>query len=80
MPNGGYDIDPYEANKAISVAQQAFTIGSGGFVDVPVTLTKSHAEGGLNQIVAAAHWRRWSEWTLGKGGSEIRPNADSASR
>lgn len=54
VPNGGFDIDPFESNKVISVSEQSVTIGAGGFVDVPVTLTRSHAEGGFNHLVAVA--------------------------
>jgi hypothetical protein len=54
VPGGGYDVDAYESNKAIAVAEQSVTIGPGGFVDVPVTLTKTHADGGYNHFVAVA--------------------------
>jgi glucose/arabinose dehydrogenase len=50
--NGGFDIDPYEANTALAVTEKTGTIGSSGYVDIPVTLTKSQAAGGLNHIVA----------------------------
>ncbi|OUL31198.1 hypothetical protein BV372_20520, partial [Nostoc sp. T09] len=53
IANGGFDIDPYEANSAIAVNELAATIGSQGYVDVPVTLTRSNTNGGLNHIVAA---------------------------
>jgi len=50
--NGGYDIDPYEANSVIAVNEVISSIGSGGVADIPVTLTKSDPSGGLNYIVA----------------------------
>ncbi|OUL34331.1 malectin domain-containing carbohydrate-binding protein [Nostoc sp. 106C] len=53
IANGGFDIDPYEANSVIAVNELSATIGSQGYVDVPVTLTRSHTNGGLNHIVAA---------------------------
>jgi len=52
VPGGGFDVDPYESNKAIAVSEQTATIGPSGFVDIAVTLTKSHAEGGFNHFVA----------------------------
>jgi hypothetical protein len=52
VPGGGYDVDAYESNKAIAASEQSITIGAGGFVDVPVTLTKTHADGGYNHFIA----------------------------
>lgn len=52
VPNGGYDIDPYEANTTLGVDEYRATIGANGEVDIPVTLKKSEAEGGLNYISA----------------------------
>ena len=52
VPGGGFDIDPFEANKAIKLTEYAVTVGAGGFVDVPVTLTKTEPEGGINYFVA----------------------------
>jgi hypothetical protein len=54
VPGGGYDIDPYESNKVITLVEQTITIGAGGFTDVPITLLKSIAEGGYNHLVAIA--------------------------
>ncbi len=53
VPGGGFDIDPFEANKAIKLTDYVVTIGPGGFVDVPVTLTITEPEGGYNYFVAA---------------------------
>ncbi|MEL6788089.1 MAG: hypothetical protein AAFO76_11910, partial [Cyanobacteria bacterium J06607_15] len=52
--NGGNDIDPFEANRAIAVNELTATVGANGTVDVPVTLTHSNVDGsgGLNYIVA----------------------------
>ncbi|MEO1671935.1 MAG: hypothetical protein AAFR77_14305, partial [Cyanobacteria bacterium J06631_2] len=52
--NGGNDIDPFEANRAIAVNELTATVGANGTVDVPVTLTYSDVDGsgGLNYIVA----------------------------
>jgi hypothetical protein len=52
VPGGGFDIDPFEANKATSLKDVTVTIGAGGFVDVPITLTKSEPEGGYNYLTA----------------------------
>ncbi|HEY3393866.1 MAG TPA: hypothetical protein VGK58_14235, partial [Lacipirellulaceae bacterium] len=52
VPGGGFDIDPFEANKAIVLTELVATIGSGGFVDISVTLTKTEPEGGYNYFVA----------------------------
>ncbi|MBA3482486.1 MAG: hypothetical protein H0T51_11780, partial [Pirellulales bacterium] len=52
VPNGGFDLDPFEANKATTLTDLAVTIGAGGFVDVPIVLTKSEQEGGYNYITA----------------------------
>ncbi len=48
----GFDLDPFEANSAISVNEKVVTIGTTGYVDIPITLTNSNADGGLNHIVA----------------------------
>lgn len=53
VPNGGFDIESFEINKAIAHLEVMATIGPGGTVDVPVTLTKTHPEGGINYIFAA---------------------------
>jgi hypothetical protein len=52
VPGGGFDIDPFESNKAIVVNEYGATIGSSGTVDIPVTLTKTGAEGGINHLAA----------------------------
>ncbi|HEX2476866.1 MAG TPA: thrombospondin type 3 repeat-containing protein, partial [Lacipirellulaceae bacterium] len=53
VPGGGFDIDPFETNKAIKLTELVVTIGAGGFVDVPVTLTATEPEAGYNYFVAA---------------------------
>jgi len=52
VPNGGFDIDPFEANNALTTRQYQAVIGPGGVVDVPISLTKSGPESGLNLISA----------------------------
>ena len=49
---GGYDIDPYEANSAVKITEKKTTIGQNGTVSVPVALSKSDPQAGLNYIVA----------------------------
>ena len=53
VPGGGYDIDPFESNTAVAVTEFNTTIGPGGFVDVPVTLTQTDPDGGYNSFSAA---------------------------
>jgi hypothetical protein len=51
LPNGGYDIDPYEANSAIQVNEFRQQVNYDGSIDIPITLTKTNPEGGLNHIL-----------------------------
>lgn len=50
VPGGGYDIDPYEVNKVTGFGTADSTIGAGGWVDIPVTL--STETGGINLFSA----------------------------
>lgn len=52
VPNGGYDIDPYEANSVIAIREYNGTMGGSGYVDLNVTLSNSRAEGGINYLGA----------------------------
>lgn len=52
LPNGGYDISPYDANSAVAVSEKTAQIGAGGTIDIPVTLTRANAESGLNYMLA----------------------------
>jgi hypothetical protein len=52
LPSGGFDIDPFEANSAILVTEYDATIGLSGSVDIPVTLTRTSPDGGLNHLAA----------------------------
>ncbi len=54
VPGGGHDIDPYEANSALSVQEYNATIGGAGFVDVGVSLAHTGTSGGISHIAAAA--------------------------
>lgn len=51
-PNGGFDIDPYEANKVVFVSDEVAAIGPTGFVDIPVTLGDTLVEGGITYLTA----------------------------
>lgn len=52
VPNGGYDLDPYETNTVHAYGFTTVTIGANGFVDVPMSLGYTQALGGINQVVA----------------------------
>ena len=52
VPNGGFDIDPFEANNALTAREYAAVVGPGGFVDVPISLSRSAPEGGIHAISA----------------------------
>ncbi|WP_420645509.1 hypothetical protein [Candidatus Leptofilum sp.] len=52
VPGGGFDLDPFEANSALKITETSGIITFSGTVDLPVTLSRSQAEGGLNYIVA----------------------------
>ncbi len=52
VPNGGFDLDPFESNTAVTVREYRGTVGLDGTADVPVTLSKSMPEGGINIITA----------------------------
>lgn len=52
VPGGGYDLEPFEANNALLFREYSSTIGLDGRVAVPVNLSRSHPNGGLNYIVA----------------------------
>lgn len=52
VPGGGYDIDPYEVNKVIGYESISATVGGGGTVDVPLTLSRSSDTGGIHLVTA----------------------------
>ena len=52
VPNGGYDIEAYEANSAVVVDEQRATIGPDGTAAIDVTLTDTAQTGGRNYFVA----------------------------
>lgn len=52
LPGGGFDLDPFEANSAITTREYTAVIGPGGAVDVPIALSRSLSDGGLNYVTA----------------------------
>ena len=52
VPNGGFDLDPFESNTAVDVREYRGNLGVGGAADVPIVLTRSVPEGGINTITA----------------------------
>jgi chitodextrinase len=48
----GYDVDPYESNKAVAYGFSTVTIGAGGFVDVPLNLAHADAPEGIKLLSA----------------------------
>ncbi|RJP73844.1 MAG: T9SS C-terminal target domain-containing protein [Ignavibacteriales bacterium] len=53
VPDGGVDVDPFEANSFISLSEVSAHIGEQGNVEVPVTLYRTDSDsGGFNYIVA----------------------------
>ncbi len=56
VPGGGFDLDPFEANTALTVREYRGVIGPAGTVDIPIVLTRSvqEVEGdvGINHITA----------------------------
>jgi hypothetical protein len=59
----GFDIDPFEANTAVNVRELSAIVGGGGFVDIPVVLTRANDSAGLNHLVAVV------EGGVGSGGA-----------
>jgi glucose/arabinose dehydrogenase len=53
LPAGGFDVDPFEVNSILAVQEYTAAITASGIVDIPVSLTKSHVDGGFNYFVAA---------------------------
>lgn len=50
VPNGGHDLDPFEANSALT-AREYEHYSTGGTVTIPIQLSNTHSEGGRNIIV-----------------------------
>lgn len=56
VPGGGFDLDPFEANTALTVREYHDIIGPAGTVDIPIVLTHSvqgvAGDVGINYITA----------------------------
>ena len=52
LPGGGFDIDPFESNSAITTREYTAIIGAAGTVDVPIVLSRVLPDGGLNHVTA----------------------------
>jgi hypothetical protein len=52
LPGGGFDLDPFEANSAIIAREYPSIIGPAGLVEIPIVLSRSVTEGGINIITA----------------------------
>jgi hypothetical protein len=52
VPGGGFDVDPFEANSAVTVREYPAVIGPDGFVDVAIDLTRTTPESGVHAIAA----------------------------
>lgn len=52
VPNGGYDLDPFESNCVVAYGFTTVVVGPNGFVDVPLSLTHTEELGGINLVAA----------------------------
>ena len=52
VPGGGFDLDNFEANSALTIQEYSATTDTTGTVDMPITLVRSQAEGGFTYLVA----------------------------
>lgn len=52
LPGGGFDLDPFEANSAITAREYTGVIGPAGTADIPISLSRALPEGGLNYVTA----------------------------
>ncbi|MCA9940963.1 MAG: hypothetical protein KC418_20130 [Anaerolineales bacterium] len=53
VPGGGFDLDAYEVNSLLGVNYYAGVVDNAGILDIPITLTRSHDDGGRNVITAS---------------------------
>jgi hypothetical protein len=60
VANGGYDLDPFEANTLIQFTELNGVISGAGYWDVLVNLTKSNPDAGYNYL---------SAWLVNAGGT-----------
>ena len=50
VPGGGFDLDPFEANSGVNLQEYLITTDFNGEAEIPITLTRSDPDGGLNMI------------------------------
>jgi len=52
LPGNGYDVDPFEAGTVVDVEQITVTLDADGLADLPIALTRSGPNAGLNFLAA----------------------------
>lgn len=52
VPNGGYNLAPFDSNSVVAFDFNEAVIGANGFVDVPLELSHSEELGGINLVSA----------------------------
>lgn len=52
VPNGGYNLAPYDSNCVVAFGFTNAVVGDNGFVDVPLELSHSEELGGINLVSA----------------------------
>jgi len=52
LPGNGFDVDPFEADTVVGVEQRAIVLDASGFADVPIDLTRSGPDAGVNFLAA----------------------------
>lgn len=53
LPGGGFNVQPFDANNALVAREYDGVVGPDGWVDIPVSLSRTMPEGGINHISAA---------------------------
>jgi hypothetical protein len=53
LAGNGFDVEPFEAGTVVQVEQQTVTLDANGSADVPIVLTRSGPDAGLNFLAAA---------------------------
>ena len=53
VPDGGFNVKPYDANSVVAISEYDLLVGFDGSVDAKVVLSRSSSQAGLNHFVAA---------------------------
>lgn len=53
IENGGFDIDPFEANTVVNVVEYNGVFNGSGVAEIPVTFTKADDDAGINMMIAS---------------------------